>query len=464
MRDLSALFAELDELAPSDEFERLIAGLEAPKRPGGVARRRGRRAAVALVAAGAVGLLLVALAIAAHSRSSDGPTRPTPPPGTAIVPDVRGKPILRAARDLQRAGFAVSVPAPGFSLSSQSPQPRVDFQSEPGGKALARGRTIALGVRSSCCIGSPTAAAGTLLIMPNVVGKPLDVAIRSVSKATGFYVVRVPGVPSTRQPILSIFRVADQRPGPGVDIAVRNQLGFRLPLLLVTKASSPEASVNVFSPVDPTAALVTTRIVPLYGNSPHRRVFEGLLAKPHTTGMQFGGKWWANVLAAGATATDGQIDYVGIEYSTLDLDKGRPSNRVSHRHWPGPTAPTAGRWIGPEYLRIKRLIRIAAAQQGFTVEVIAYHSTAAGPAAVVTVRPSAQDALAYLKTHPLLRIAGLEGNTATFVQVVDTAGHVLAIEAGVPNMISISWADPSLRCPSSSGSAIGPPATFPCNQ
>jgi hypothetical protein len=71
------------------------------------------------------------------------------------------------------------------------------------------------------------------LIMPNVIGQPLDVALGSVERATGFYAVSVPPAAAAARPLLALYQVTAQWPRPGFDL--RHQTGgFRLPQLTVT--------------------------------------------------------------------------------------------------------------------------------------------------------------------------------------------------------------------------------------
>lgn len=86
MPNLETLFSELDDLRPSDELERRIAGLAAAKHPRSSLRRRSGRAARFIGAAGVVGLILIGLAIAAHSRSSNGPAKPSVPRRQPLTP------------------------------------------------------------------------------------------------------------------------------------------------------------------------------------------------------------------------------------------------------------------------------------------------------------------------------------------------------------------------------------------
>jgi hypothetical protein len=68
--------------------------------------------------------------------------------------------------------------------------------------------------------------------MPDVVGQPLDIALREVTDATGFYDVSIPGATGARQPLLTIYRVTKQWPQPGFDLRHQSN-GFRLPQLTV---------------------------------------------------------------------------------------------------------------------------------------------------------------------------------------------------------------------------------------
>jgi beta-lactam-binding protein with PASTA domain len=151
----------------------------------------------------------------------------------AAVPDVVGLSVLAAANRLQRAGFAVTIPK-AFNLSSQTPQPVVKQESPAPASMLLQGRAVVLVLEGRCCIGSPGVSTTQPLIMPDVVGQTLEVAIRHVTDATGFYDVVVPPATATLQPLLANYRVTKQWPQPGFDL--RHQTtGFRLPTLSATQ-------------------------------------------------------------------------------------------------------------------------------------------------------------------------------------------------------------------------------------
>jgi beta-lactam-binding protein with PASTA domain len=156
----------------------------------------------------------------------------------AAVPNVVGLPVLAAADRLQRAGFAVTVPK-RFYLSSQTPQPAVKQESPASGSMLLQGNAVVLDLEYRCCIGSPGVSTTSALIMPNVVGQPLDVAIQEVTAATGFYDVSIPPAEATRDPLLASYRVTKQWPQPGFDLRQQTD-GFRLPALSVSRAGKSD--------------------------------------------------------------------------------------------------------------------------------------------------------------------------------------------------------------------------------
>ena len=149
------------------------------------------------------------------------------------VPDVVGLPVLAAASRLQRAGFAVTIPT-RFYLSSQTPQPVVKLESPASTSMLRQGSAVVLDLENRCCIGSPAVSTTQPLIMPNVVGQTLDVALLHVTDATGFYDVVVPPTVASIKPLLATYRVTKQWPQPGFDLR-HQKTGFRLPTLSVTK-------------------------------------------------------------------------------------------------------------------------------------------------------------------------------------------------------------------------------------
>jgi hypothetical protein len=100
---------------------------------------------------------------------------------------------------------------------------------------LRQGRTVTLKLEYRCCVGSPGWSATDPLVMPDVVGQSLDVALQNVAAATGFYGVSVPATSATLQPLLSVYRVAKQWPEPGFDLRHQTN-GFRLPHLTVAPA------------------------------------------------------------------------------------------------------------------------------------------------------------------------------------------------------------------------------------
>lgn len=159
-------------------------------------------------------------------------SRPVSQTTLMTVPKVVGLPVLAAADRLRRAGFAVTVPR--FYLSSQTPQPVVTRESPAGESMLMQGNVVTLKLEYRCCIGSPGWSTTRALLMPSVVGQSLNVALRRVRRATGFYAVSVPPATATLHPLLATYKVTAQWPRPGFDL--RHQTGgFRLPELTVAQ-------------------------------------------------------------------------------------------------------------------------------------------------------------------------------------------------------------------------------------
>ncbi len=197
-----------------------------------------------------------------------------------------------------------------------------------------------------------------------------------------------------------------------------------------------------FPASDPTRDLAATRITPLdpssgWGGGSDATVFEGLTIEPATPSRQLGGEWWATVLAVGANVKGGRVLGVGTVTSASDLNEGRPTYRVGRQGWSTGSTPS----------QIKAAIRTAAASQGFRIERLSVHSSAAGPAAAVIVTPAgSNDAIAYLLTHRPLHVSEIQQSAAVFTQVVDAKDQVVYADGEVPNTVSLSWADPKLRC------------------
>jgi hypothetical protein len=170
------------------------------------------------------------------SANSGTPATETSTPVTqkslAAVPKVVGLPVLAAANRLRRAGFSVTVPR--FYLSSQTPQPVVTRESPAANSMLGQGNAVALKLEYRCCIGSPGWSTTRALLMPSVVGQPLNVALRQVTNSTGFYEVSVPPTAATLRPLLATYRVTQQWPQPGFDLRHQTS-GFRLPQLTVAR-------------------------------------------------------------------------------------------------------------------------------------------------------------------------------------------------------------------------------------
>ena len=179
-------------------------------------------------------VLLLTLLVLVSTGCLGSSTSPVPSKSRVAVPNVVGLPVLAAANRLQRAGFAVTVPK-RFYLSSQTPQPAVKQESPAPGSRLVQGSAVVIDLEYRCCIGSPVVSTAHALIMPNVVGQPLDVAIREVSAETGFYDVSIPPATATGEPLLATYRVTKQWPQPGFDLRQQKD-GFRVPALSVSRA------------------------------------------------------------------------------------------------------------------------------------------------------------------------------------------------------------------------------------
>ena len=181
-----------------------------------------------------LGLLAASGCLGASHASPPSTETTTPPRSRVAVPNVAGLSVLAAAADLQRAGFAVTIPS--FYLSSQTPPPTVKRQSPIAGAMLMQGGAVALKLEGRCCIGSPGWSKTRPLLMPGVVGKPLDVALREVKNATGFFDVSLPQTHAALKPLLSTYRVTKQWPQPGFDLRHQADGVFRLPQLTVALA------------------------------------------------------------------------------------------------------------------------------------------------------------------------------------------------------------------------------------
>jgi len=81
--------------------------------------------------------------------------------------------------------------------------------------------------------------------MPNVVGQPLDLALRRVRRATGFYRIGFPPVVAARRPLLASYAVVKQWPWPGTDVREQSN-GFRLPGLTASAAAPPDQGGVVY--------------------------------------------------------------------------------------------------------------------------------------------------------------------------------------------------------------------------
>jgi hypothetical protein len=145
-------------------------------------------------------------------------------PDPAVVPDVVGLPVLRAAGVLQRAGFTVSITT-SMVFGSLTPMPLADGQSMTAGVLAERGSDVALTLRPSCCVGSHVGTPHAR--MPRLVGLDARHAIRRLRNAGLNWVMRLRSVDTAAGPILGSF-VVQQSPRPGSSLIGRNG-GIRLP-------------------------------------------------------------------------------------------------------------------------------------------------------------------------------------------------------------------------------------------
>lgn len=146
-------------------------------------------------------------------------------PDPAVVPDVVGQPLLRAARVLQRAGFTASI-ATSTAFGSLTPMPLTEGQSVTAGTLAERGSDVALTLRKGCCTGSP---AGTprRVRMPRVVGLDARHAIGRLRRAGLDWLMRLRPVEVASGSILNSF-VVQQSPQPGASLRGRDG-GIRVP-------------------------------------------------------------------------------------------------------------------------------------------------------------------------------------------------------------------------------------------
>jgi hypothetical protein len=136
-------------------------------------------------------------------------------PDPAVVPDVVGLPVLRAAGALQRAGFTASITT-AVAFGSLRPMPLTDGQSVAAGMLAERGSDVALTLRNRCCTRS---AGGTTsrARMPRLVGLDARNAIARLRHAGLDWLMRLRPVETASGPILDSF-VVEQSPRPGASL------------------------------------------------------------------------------------------------------------------------------------------------------------------------------------------------------------------------------------------------------
>ena len=139
-------------------------------------------------------------------------------PDPAVVPDVVGLPVLRAAGVLQRVGFTVSI-ATSMAIGSLAPMPHVDGQSATAGVLAERGSDVALTLRYGCCIRSPGGTAGAAR-MPRLIGLDARRAVRRLRQAGLDWLMRLRPVQTAGVPILDSL-VVQQSPRPGASLVTR---------------------------------------------------------------------------------------------------------------------------------------------------------------------------------------------------------------------------------------------------
>ncbi len=143
----------------------------------------------------------------------------------AVVPDVIGMPVLRAAAVLQRAGFTASIPT-AMAFGSLTPMPLANGQSAAAGVLAERGSDVALTVRHRCCIGSPVGTSRTAR-MPRLVGLDARHAIKRLRGVGLNWLMRLRPVIAAGGPLLDSF-VVQQSPEPGASFVGRDG-GARIP-------------------------------------------------------------------------------------------------------------------------------------------------------------------------------------------------------------------------------------------
>jgi beta-lactam-binding protein with PASTA domain len=135
------------------------------------------------------------------------------PPPLREVPYVVGLPILKAALELQRDGFRVSIPR-SFAYGTVAPMPSAGSQSVASGEKVTQGTVITLTPHAVCC---PHAALQPRALdhMPQLLARSGSEAIRSLIAMGLPWKVRVRPVDAASDSILGAARVVDQWPAAG---------------------------------------------------------------------------------------------------------------------------------------------------------------------------------------------------------------------------------------------------------
>jgi beta-lactam-binding protein with PASTA domain len=134
-------------------------------------------------------------------------------PAQREVPYVVGLPILKAALELQRQGFRVSIPR-GFTYGPGAPMPSTGSQSLPSGTKVASHTVITLTPHAVCC-GEDSVHPSGVVQMPQLLSRGGSEAIRSLIVLGLPWLVHVRPVDSAENSILTSARVVDQWPAAG---------------------------------------------------------------------------------------------------------------------------------------------------------------------------------------------------------------------------------------------------------
>ena len=241
MPDLIELLDEFTDVAPSLELRQRILADAASIASRDKGQRIGRRSARWILAAGGVTIVVVLLALAAHSRSQTPADGGTAHP-TGVVPDVRGKTVVAAIAALQRAGYRVSVPH-GFRFGSLNAWPTAGRETPAAGSKLPIGTTVTLTeIRYGCCTASPVA--GDKPRSPGLVANTAGEAIQKLTQLHLPWEIRVQPLFHEQRPLLATARVVSQTPAPGV--LLTHGGGFHVPTLVVAYQDTvPAAALTV---------------------------------------------------------------------------------------------------------------------------------------------------------------------------------------------------------------------------